>query len=198
MLSLIFYFSSILTEQILSNPSLYQNEDVQVENFVPQEGIKKTNARMAEIKKAEEKRAKIEKAKGFINMGDFYFEKGEYEKALSYYQTAMQIAPEDAQIKQKILKTLDIMGKDLIKTFEGHTDSVLSVVFSPDGKLALSGSSDNTLKLWDINTGKLLKTFEGHIFWVKSVAFAPDGKFALSGSWDNTLKLWYISERYLK
>jgi WD40 repeat protein len=32
----------------------------------------------------------------------------------------------------------------------GHTNTVLSVAFCPDGKTALSGSADNTLKLWDV------------------------------------------------
>jgi len=32
----------------------------------------------------------------------------------------------------------------------GHSDIVYAVAFSPDGKLALSGSSDHTLKLWEV------------------------------------------------
>ncbi len=75
----------------------------------------------------------------------------------------------------------------------GHTGPVNSVCFSPNGKYALSGSNDNTLKLWDINPGKEIRTFKGHRGTVTSVCFSPDGKFALSGSWDNTLKLWNIN-----
>ncbi len=43
----------------------------------------------------------------------------------------------------------------------GHTMFVSSVCFSPDGKYALSGSWDNTLKLWNISTGKEIRTFIG-------------------------------------
>jgi WD40 repeat protein len=75
----------------------------------------------------------------------------------------------------------------------GHTSSISSVSYSPDGKYALSGSRDETLKLWDINTGKEIRTFSGHSWMVTSVSFSPDGKYALSGSGDKTLKLWDIN-----
>jgi len=40
-------------------------------------------------------------------------------------------------------------GREL-RTFTGHTDTVSSVAFAPDGRTALSGSFDTTLKLWDL------------------------------------------------
>jgi WD40 repeat protein len=72
----------------------------------------------------------------------------------------------------------------------GNSSWVHSVAFSPDGRTALSGSADHTLKLWDVATGKLVRTLEGHSDEVTSVAFSPDGRTVLSGSWDHTLKLW--------
>ena len=87
---------------------------------------------------------------------------------------------------------LQAQDKDpaLVRTFKGHSKAVFSVAFSPDGRLALSGSSDNTLKLWETASGRLVRTFRGHSKAVFSVAFSPDGRQALSGSYDNTLKLW--------
>jgi WD40 repeat protein len=41
----------------------------------------------------------------------------------------------------------------------GHTDSVHGVAVTPDGKRALSASSDQTLKVWDLEIGKLLASF---------------------------------------
>lgn len=34
----------------------------------------------------------------------------------------------------------------------GHSEAVLSVNFSPDGKRLASGSGDTTVRLWDLNT----------------------------------------------
>ncbi|OGW30722.1 MAG: hypothetical protein A2X54_05255 [Nitrospirae bacterium GWF2_44_13] len=76
----------------------------------------------------------------------------------------------------------------------GHSGTVNSVVFSPDGRFALSsGSYDKTLKFWEVATGKEIRTFSGHTDKVSSVAFSPDGRYALSGGWDKALKLWDIA-----
>ena len=75
----------------------------------------------------------------------------------------------------------------------GHSSGVNAVAFSPDGKLALSGSDDKTLKLWEIKSGREIRSFTGHSDSVWTVAFSPDGKLALSGSLDKTLKLWEVS-----
>jgi len=66
------------------------------------------------------------------------------------------------------------------------------VAFSPDGRLALSGSGDNTLKLWKVKSGREIRTFQGHSYGVNAVAFPPDGRLALSGSGDGSSRLWNI------
>ena len=75
-------------------------------------------------------------------------------------------------------------------TLNGHTGSVISVSYSPDGKRIVSCSDEDTVRLWDAETGEEMLTLKGHTDEVESVSFSPDGKRVVSGGRDDTLKLW--------
>ena len=74
----------------------------------------------------------------------------------------------------------------------GHDGPVRAVAFSPNGKLALSGSEDNTIRVWDIATGEGVKTLRGHGSSVRSCVFSPDGQWVLSGGDDESVRLWNV------
>ena len=81
--------------------------------------------------------------------------------------------------------------KELI-VFTGHTDSVLAVAFSPNGKLLVSGSSDETVRLWETDTGELRRTREEHTGPINAVAFSADGKYFWSGGNEGpAIRSWY-------
>ncbi len=42
----------------------------------------------------------------------------------------------------------------ILATFQGHTDSILTVVFSPNGETAFTGSSDGTIRRWNLENIK--------------------------------------------
>jgi small GTP-binding protein len=67
------------------------------------------------------------------------------------------------------------------------------VAFSADGRHALSGSNDNTVRYWEVASGRALDVFEGHTASVMSVAFSGDGRHALSGADDRTVRLWEVA-----
>jgi WD40 repeat protein len=148
------------------------------------------NAKQAD---ANAKDAKLQLAHGLIAQADAFGLAKRYSESHRLYGEAYD---KFVELKQPRL-TAEIglwssyhQAPHPLLNLTGHTLSVFSLAISPDGRTALSGSEDKTLKLWDLITGKELRTFTGHGGSVFSVAISPDGRTAISGSVDSTLKLW--------
>ncbi|KAG8738084.1 hypothetical protein FRC10_007295 [Ceratobasidium sp. 414] len=72
-----------------------------------------------------------------------------------------------------------------------HERAVQAVTISPDGRRAVAGMFDGTLRVWDTDTGAPIGgPFVGHSGCVSAIAFSPDGRRILSGSEDETLRVW--------
>ena len=78
-----------------------------------------------------------------------------------------------------------------------HTDIGAALVALPDNQHALSGASDNTVKLFNVNDGTVLRTFKHHTTnmygfgEVCCLALLPDGLRFVSGSRDRTARVVY-------
>lgn len=73
------------------------------------------------------------------------------------------------------------------RRFSGHQDGVWCVVFSPDGRQALSSSYDHTVRLWDIASGKETLKLDGFPAAVVSVAFLPDAASCVCSCTDGSV-----------
>ncbi|MDM9385148.1 NB-ARC domain-containing protein [Chlorogloeopsis sp. ULAP01] len=99
-----------------------------------------------------------------------------------------------ADLRKVNLHHVNFQNADLAKSVFSETfGGVMSVAFSPDGKLLAAGDSNGEIHLWRVANGQKLLILRGHANWVVSVAFSSDNKTLASGSSDCTIRLWDIS-----
>ena len=74
-----------------------------------------------------------------------------------------------------------------------HTEDILSLAFSPDGKLLATASDDSTVRISEAASGAEMARLTTHKSGITSVAFSPDGQILATGSYDQTIKLTEVS-----
>ena len=71
---------------------------------------------------------------------------------------------------------------------------VAAVAITADGRRAVSGGSDRTVRAWDLDTGQQQATLSGHDGPVDAVAISADGRRAVSGGDDGMVRAWDLEE----
>jgi DNA-binding beta-propeller fold protein YncE len=88
-------------------------------------------------------------------------------------------------------------GHPVGSPLKGHTGTVSSVAFSPDGAHLASGGVDNTIRLWDLQTRQPVQLKFNHTNSVSSMAIFPDGQRLVSATFDNAVQIWNTNSREL-
>jgi WD40 repeat protein len=78
-----------------------------------------------------------------------------------------------------------------LAVLEGHRDRVTALALTPDGRFAVSGGADRTLRVWAMESGTPIGAFE-HDDMVMAVAVTGDGRFALAAARDDSLRIWDV------
>ena len=92
------------------------------------------------------------------------------------------------------IKLWRVKDGTFVREFQNvHSDSVLALDISADGKWLASGAADRLAKVVDLGSGKIVKTFEGHTHHVLGVSWKRDGRTLLTAGADNVAKVWDVT-----
>ncbi|HTU22763.1 MAG TPA: WD40 repeat domain-containing protein [Gemmataceae bacterium] len=80
----------------------------------------------------------------------------------------------------------------MVGRLSGHTYTIVTGVFSPNGKLLVSSGEDHTLRVWDVGQRRERYRLKGHGggATVSCLAFSADGSRLASGGDDSRICVW--------
>ncbi len=89
-------------------------------------------------------------------------------------------------------KVWDATASGEVYTLKANDAPVVSVDYSPNGKLIASGSTDGAVRIWDLGSGRE-RWVRTNNAAVRSVAFFPDGRRMVTGGRDQTATVWEVA-----
>ena len=93
------------------------------------------------------------------------------------------------------LVIINLADAKAIKTISDlHSDTILGLAYSPDGRWLASCGADKMTKLLSAQTYEIAKIFEGHTHHVLALAWQEDANRLGTASSDGTVKLWDIEK----
>jgi len=102
-----------------------------------------------------------------------YFETGTRPEHLALHSDAMLALATDGETE---LRIIDIQANSVRWILKGHVSRVVSALFSPDGRKALSLSKDEAIWLWNLDNGEPIAAIELLDKEVATILFRSDGE----------------------
>ena len=93
------------------------------------------------------------------------------------------------------IKVWDAAKAEITSRMEGHTGSVMSLAWHPDGLRLASLGEEHTVKIWDAVAGQEIIAMDTQVAWNCGgmLAWSPDGYRLAAASDDSTIKIWDAS-----
>ena len=109
--------------------------------------------------------------------------------------TGLAYSPSGAQLaavgydKTVYVWDLDAQEGHLSQSLIADEDSLLALVWSPDGKIIVTASSDGSIRFRDTKLN-LIGAIDRQPDWVDTLDMSPDGKWLAAGRYNGTLSLY--------
>jgi uncharacterized protein (TIGR03067 family) len=100
---------------------------------------------------------------------------------------------EPSDQRQPVKRPTSVESLKLVRTLDGHEDSVLAIDISADGRLAVSGSqgADKNVRVWNLQTGEMLHAFD-FATHANCVEISPSGQHVAVGGGSNSIRIWNL------
>jgi WD40 repeat protein len=99
--------------------------------------------------------------------------------------------------EERFLKIWDAKTGKLVANLKGHTDGVICLAWTADGKTLISGSEDFSIRTWNTTAWQQIAVLTGHTKAVRGIAISPNGRILVSASGDRTARLWNLGNGQL-
>ncbi|MBL8890021.1 MAG: hypothetical protein JNL67_08585 [Planctomycetaceae bacterium] len=125
----------------------------------------------------------------------------ENENLFSSRVTALAFSPDDRVLavgsgppsRFGDLKEMDVATGAVKRDYgQVHSDTILAVEYSPDGKWLATAGADKLCRLHDPQTGAMVKILEGHTHFVQSLSWQNQAQQLATASADKTIKTWDV------
>jgi WD40 repeat protein len=119
------------------------------------------------------------------------------EQPMNGVKWSMALTPDGAQLIAPLddpavpVLTNARTGEPVIR-FKGHTQAVVDIDVSPDGRWVATSSPDRTARIWERRTGRLVHTI-AHTTQVAASAWAPDSRRLATAARDGLVRLWDVT-----
>ena len=130
-----------------------------------------------------------------IVMDIAHFSVRKHLKASNQSARCVAINPHLRQIavgySDHLIRIFNVDTLELCQVLRGHTNSVFTLQFSPDGRYLISGGRDAHLLVWDTTAQYDLRhNIAAHLFAINHLTYSPDHRWFASCSMDKAIKIW--------
>jgi WD40 repeat protein len=113
-------------------------------------------------------------------------------RAIAFHPSGNEVA---IGYSDHCIRVFDRSSFKELAAWTGHSNSVFTLAYTPDGRWLLSAGRDARLKAWDTQSAYQLQgEVMAHLFAINNLDFSADGKHFVTCSLDKSIKVWRTAD----